>query len=99
MENDIGEIKELTIAVKEIAMETKANREDVNKMNERLEKIKELLHIENIVSIQNEKVDKRDKLIAQIARLEGIERKQLARILGMNERTIYRAMKKEVEDK
>lgn len=39
MENDIGEIKELTIAVKEIAMETKANREDVNKMNERLENI------------------------------------------------------------
>lgn len=39
LENDIGEIKELTIAVKEIAMETKANREDVNKMNERLENI------------------------------------------------------------
>lgn len=39
MEDDIGEIKELTIAVKEIAMETKANREDVNKMNERLENI------------------------------------------------------------
>lgn len=39
MENDIGEIKELTIAVKEIAMETKANREDLNKMNERLENI------------------------------------------------------------
>ena len=64
-----------------------------------IKKIKQLLNIENIVSIQNEKVDKRDKLIAQIARLEGIERKQLARILGMNERTIYRAMKKEVEDK
>lgn len=41
MENDIGEIKELTIAVKEIAMETKANREDVNKMNERLETIEQ----------------------------------------------------------
>lgn len=39
MENEISEIKELTIAVKEIAMETKANREDVNKMNERLENI------------------------------------------------------------
>lgn len=39
MENDIGEIKELTIAVKEIAMETKANREDVNKINKRLENI------------------------------------------------------------
>lgn len=41
MENDIGEIKELTIAVKEIAMETKANREDVNKMNKRLETIEQ----------------------------------------------------------
>lgn len=41
IENDIGEIKELTIAVKEIAMETKANREDVNKMNERLENIEQ----------------------------------------------------------
>lgn len=39
LEEDVGEIKELTIAVKEIAMETKANREDVNKMNERLENI------------------------------------------------------------
>lgn len=39
LESDIGEIRELTIAVKEIAMETKANREDVNKMNERLENI------------------------------------------------------------
>lgn len=41
LENDIGEIKELTIAVKEIAMETKANREDVNKINERLEDIEQ----------------------------------------------------------
>lgn len=41
MEQDIGEIKELTIAVKEIAMETKANREDVNKMNTRLETIEQ----------------------------------------------------------
>lgn len=41
LENDIGEIKELTIAVKEIAIETKANREDVNKMNERLESIEQ----------------------------------------------------------
>lgn len=41
LENGIGEIKELTIAVKEIAMETKANREDVNKMNERLESIEQ----------------------------------------------------------
>lgn len=41
MEEDIGEIKELTIAVKEIAMETRANREDVNKISERLETIEQ----------------------------------------------------------
>lgn len=41
MEEEVSEIKELTIAVKEIAMETKANREDVNKINERLETIEQ----------------------------------------------------------
>ena len=52
LENDIGEIRELTIAVKEIAMETKANREDVNKMNERLETIeqKPAKHWDKIIS-------------------------------------------------
>ncbi|MBQ8043630.1 MAG: hypothetical protein IJ272_05720 [Clostridia bacterium] len=41
LENDIGEIKELTIAVKEIAMETKATREDVNDMNSRLKVVEQ----------------------------------------------------------
>lgn len=41
MESEIGEIKELTIAVKEIAMETKATREDVNDMNGRLKVVEE----------------------------------------------------------
>lgn len=41
IENDFREIKELTIAVKEIAMETRANREDVNKIDERLEIIEQ----------------------------------------------------------
>lgn len=41
LEDDIGEIKELTIAVKEIAMETKATREDVNDMNSRLKTVEE----------------------------------------------------------
>lgn len=41
LETDIGEIKELTIAVKEIAMETKATREDVNDMNKRLKTVEE----------------------------------------------------------
>ena len=41
VENEIGEIKELTIAVKELAMETKATREDVNDMNGRLKVVEE----------------------------------------------------------
>lgn len=41
LEGDIGEIKELTIAVKEIAMETKATREDVNDINGRLKSVEE----------------------------------------------------------
>lgn len=41
METDIGEIRELTIAIKEIAMETKATREDVNDMNSRLKAVEE----------------------------------------------------------
>ena len=47
------------------------------------------------MSIQNEEKQKRDKMIAQTAEIKGIERKQLARILGINERTIYRVIKKE----
>ena len=41
LESEIGEIKELTIAVKEIAMETKATREDENGMNSRLKAVEE----------------------------------------------------------
>lgn len=41
IEADVGEIKELTIAVKEIAMETKATREDVNDMNGRLKAVED----------------------------------------------------------
>lgn len=41
LENEISEIKELTIAVKEIAMETKATREDVNDMNSRLKVVED----------------------------------------------------------
>lgn len=41
IEADVGEIKELTIAVKEIAMETKATREDVNDMNGRLKVVED----------------------------------------------------------
>ena len=41
VENEVGEIKELTIAVKEIAMETKKNREDLNKMDNRIKNMED----------------------------------------------------------
>lgn len=41
VEKNIEEIRNLTIAVKEIAMETKATREDVNDMNSRLKEVEE----------------------------------------------------------
>ena len=39
IESEIKAIKELTIAVEKIAMETKATREDVNDMNSRLKDV------------------------------------------------------------
>lgn len=39
LENMVQTIQDLAVSVKEIAMETKKNREDVNKMDSRLEEI------------------------------------------------------------
>lgn len=41
LENTVQAIQNLAIAVKEIAMETKATREDVNDMNSRLKAVEE----------------------------------------------------------
>lgn len=41
VEGEVSEIKELTMAVKEIAMETKAMREDLNDVNVRLKTVEE----------------------------------------------------------
>ena len=57
--------------------------------------IKEMLNIENIVSIQSEKADKRDEMIVEIVSKMKIEKRQLARILGVNDRTIFRAIHKQ----
>lgn len=54
--------------------------------------IKETFKIDNLVSIQNMKPKERYETIAKIAEIEEIERKQLARILGVSERMIYRAI-------
>ncbi len=58
-----------------------------------IQMIKKVLGIENLVSIQNLNVNKRNEKIAHVAKIEGIQRKQLARILGVSERLIYRAVK------
>lgn len=57
-------------------------------------RIKELLEIENIIFIQNLNTEKRDEAIRKIAKIDGIKRKQLARILGTSERLVYRAINK-----
>ena len=64
-----------------------------------IQKIRELLGIENLSLIQNLKPEKRDEIIVQIVEIKEIERKQLSRILGVNERAIYRAIKKNKEAK
>ena len=56
--------------------------------------IKLKFNIDNLVAIQNLKVQERDEIIARIAEIEEIERTQLARILGINKRMLYRAIKK-----
>lgn len=64
-----------------------------------IKEIKRKLNIDNLIAIQNKETDKRDEMITQIAVIAGIERKQLARILGVNERTIYRAIKRQSTQK
>lgn len=59
-----------------------------------IKKIKELLKIDNIILIQNLNAKRRDEAIAKISEIQGIKRKQLARILGVSDRLIYRAIKK-----
>ena len=59
-----------------------------------VQKIKEQLKIDNLVSIQNFNNRKRDEIISNILKIEGIKKNQLARILGVSERLIYRAVEK-----
>lgn len=59
IEKDVSEIKELTIAVKEIAMETKATREDVNDMNSRLKTVEN----KPVKEYEETKKSIRDKII------------------------------------
>ena len=59
-----------------------------------IQRIKEILKIDNLVDIQNFNNKKRDEIIWKIAKIEGIRKNQIARILGVSERLIYRAVEK-----
>lgn len=59
-----------------------------------IQKIKETFKIDNLVDIQNFNTKKRDEIISKIAKIEGIKKNQIARILGVSERLIYRAVEK-----
>lgn len=60
-----------------------------------IQKIKETLNIDNLLIIQNFNNEKRDEIISEILKIEGIKKNQLARILGVSERLIYRAVEKQ----
>lgn len=59
-----------------------------------IKEIKATLKIEDLTFVTNFDKKKRDEMIAQAYMIEGVGRKQLARILGINEKMIYRAIKK-----
>ncbi len=71
--------------------------ENITRLNdeEAIVEIRRKLHIDNLLSIQRYKPEYRDKIIKEASKIDGIYREQLARILGINKRMIYRAISKE----
>lgn len=65
--------------------------------DEAIEKVKEVLKSNNFLAIQTFDIKKRDEIIYQLAQIPKIGKKQLARILGVTERMIYRAIKNKEE--
>lgn len=72
--------------IKEFAIKKCLNDEEA------IKKIKIDLKIENIMAIANLNKKLRDEKIKQIANINGISPKQISRILGINVRTIQRAI-------
>lgn len=60
--------------------------------DEAINEIKNRLKIDNMLEIQKYSTEHKRKIIRNIAMIKGITQGQLARILGVNRRTIYRAM-------
>lgn len=79
MDDNEYEIKEFT---------TKNVLTDEQAINE----IKKKLQIENVMSILNLNINMRDEKIREIANMNIISKKQIARILGISKRTIQRAV-------
>ena len=64
-----------------------------------IKKLQETLQVKNLASIVNCDKEKRNEMILQAIAIDGMERKQLARILGTNEKMIYRISKKRINIK
>lgn len=62
--------------------------------DEAILEIKRKLQINNIMQIQNYSAEYKKKIIREIVSIGGISKKQLARIIGVNRRTIHRAISK-----
>lgn len=62
--------------------------------DEAIQEIKKRLQIDNLIEIQKYNAKNRDEIIRKINLIEGITIEQLARILGISKRTIYRALGK-----
>ena len=60
--------------------------------DEAILEIKQKLKIDNIMEIQKYNTEYKRKIIREIASIKGITKEQLARIIGVNRRTIHRAI-------
>lgn len=75
----------------EIEFEIKQNLTD----DEAIYQIKQKLQIDNVLEIQKYSANYRNKIIREIAFIPGMKKEQLARIIGVSKRTIYRAIDEE----
>ena len=74
------------------------NYEMISKLQdeEAIKLIQEILNEPNLIKIQNYPTDKKKESIGKILKIEGINKVQIARILGINRKTLYR-IEKEIE--
>lgn len=68
------------------------NYEMISKLQDEdaIKLIQELLKEPNLIKIQNYEKDKKNEVISKILKIEGITKVQIARILGINRKTISR---------